>query len=291
MFTRFIFWSWFVGLILFAMGCFAVRKRFASAHGLEKLIVLGPMFFAVPLAVFGADHLAGANFLAELVPKWMPGHLFFAYFVGLCLEAAALSLIFSKYVRWSATLLAVMFFLFVAMIHAPNVAAQPSSRFLWAVAVRDASFGTGTLALAASLYGSRSEPWLSISRFYLAATLGFFGVLQILHPEYSPGVPLPKATPNWYPLHAYLGYFAGSVMLAGGISVLFDKYARAGAAWVGLLITAITFLLYVPILTTATKPSEMNEGINYVADTLLFAGAVLLLAGAMPKRGQRVPGA
>jgi len=109
-------------------------------------------------------------------------------------------------------------------------------------------------------------------------------VEQILHPEFAPGVPLPKVTPAWFPLHALLGYFAGIVTLAGGALLVIRKHARSAAASVGLLFTVLTFLLYLPILTTATRPSEMNEGINYVADTLLFAGAVLLLAGSMPKK-------
>jgi uncharacterized membrane protein YphA (DoxX/SURF4 family) len=260
-----------------------MRKRMSWAQRQDKLIVFGPVFFAAPLAVFGAEHLAGANFLAQAVPPWMPGHLFWAYFVGFCLVAAAFSLVFTKYVRWSAPLLAVMFCLFVAMIHLPNVVKNPNNRILWAVAVRDLSFGAGALALAAAQRVPPSEPWLGIARFYIAATLIFFGAEQFLHPEFAPGVPLPKVTPAWFPLHAFLGYFAGIITLVGGALLVIQKYARNAAAWVGLLFTALTFLLYLPILTTATKPSEMNEGINYVADTLLFAGAVLLLAGAMPK--------
>lgn len=283
MFTRFIFWPWLAGLIVFALGCVTVRKRLSSARGLDKLIVFGPVFYAAPLAVFGAEHLAGANFLAQIVPAWVPGHLFWAYFVGFCLVAAALTLVFSKCLGWSAPLLAVMFCLFVAMIHLPNVVKNPSNRILWAVAVRDLSFGAGALALAAAQRVPASEPWLAIARFYIAAVLIFFGAEQVLHPEFAPGVPLPKVTPDWFPVHTLLGYFAGIITLAGGALLLIGKHARSAAAWVGLLFTVLTFLLYVPILTTATKPSEMNEGINYVADTLLFAGALLLLAAAMPK--------
>jgi hypothetical protein len=52
----------------------------------------------------------------------------------------------------------------------------------------------------------------------------------------------------------------------------------------------LTLLLYVPILAMASQPSQINEGINYVADTLLFAGAALLVAGSYPEdeRCQRI---
>jgi hypothetical protein len=39
--------------------------------------------------------------------------------------------------------------------------------------------------------------------------------------------------------------------------------------------------LYLPIFLTAAQPALL-EGINYVADTLLFAGMVLLAAAIMP---------
>ena len=72
-------------------------------------------------------------------------------------------------------------------------------------------------------------------------------------------------------------------MLIGGALMLVHKHTRAAAAWVGLLFTLLTFFLYLPIMTTATKTAELVEGQNYIFDTLLYAGAVLLLAGAMPK--------
>jgi hypothetical protein len=43
----------------------------------------------------------------------------------------------------------------------------------------------------------------------------------------------------------------------------------------------LTLLLYVPILAVAPQAS-LVEAINYVADTLLFAGTLLVLAPALP---------
>ena len=56
--------------------------------------------------------------------------------------------------------------------------------------------------------------------------------------------------------------------------------ARTAATWLGLLLMLLTALIYAPILATAVQSSEMIEGMNYVADTLLFAGTVLPLAEA-----------
>jgi hypothetical protein len=45
------------------------------------------MFFAVPLAVFGAEHFASAKSIMLLVPSWIPGPLFWTYFVGVAAQA------------------------------------------------------------------------------------------------------------------------------------------------------------------------------------------------------------
>src|SRR5665811_686562 len=116
MFSRFIFWLWFAGLIFLFAGLFAVRKELPAARGLDKLLALGRVFVAASLALFGTEHLAGAQFVMQVVPPWMPGRLFWTYFVGVALIAAALSIVAGKQVRLSATLLGIMFFLFVVLI-------------------------------------------------------------------------------------------------------------------------------------------------------------------------------
>ena len=277
-----IFWPCFTGLVILAIGLFTARRDLSAAQGIDKLIVLAPVFFAAPLALFGAEHLVAAKSISQGVPAWMPGHLFWAYFVGCCHIAAALSLVLGKYVRWSSTLMTIMFCLFVAMIHLPNVAANPHGRIIWAVAVRDLTFAAGACALASTQYAHGWKAPLLLARLYTASALIFFAIEHFLHPEFGPGVPLAKVTPDWFPLHSYLGYFAGAVLLIGGAAMLIEKGARPAAAWVGALFTVLTFALYLPIMTTATTVGALNEGQNYVADTLLYAGAVLLLAAAIP---------
>lgn len=278
-----IFWPCFAGVAILAIGFITARKELSAALGLDKLIALARVFFAAPLAVFGTEHLVAAKSISQVVPPWMPGRLFWTYFVGLCLIAAALSLVLTKYVRWSSTLLAIMFFLFAAMIHLPNVAANPKDRFVWAVAVRDLSFAAGACALASTQGVHGSNALLRFARLYIPIAVIFFAVEHFLHPEFAPGVPLPKVTPDWIPLHLWLGYPAGAILLIGGALMLIPKHARAAAAWVGTLFTLLTFLLYLPIMTTAAKTAELTEGQNYIFDTLLYAGALLLLAAAMPK--------
>src|SRR5277367_4392838 len=83
----------------------AVGREFWMAQGLDKADPLGRVSLGVPLAVFGAEHLTSPQTIMQLVPAWMPGKLFWTYFVGVALIAAALSFIFRVGIRLSATLL------------------------------------------------------------------------------------------------------------------------------------------------------------------------------------------
>lgn len=65
MFTHFIFWPWFTGLLFLIGGLLLVRRKLAATPWLDKLIVLGPVFYAAPLALFGAEHLVGAQFMVK----------------------------------------------------------------------------------------------------------------------------------------------------------------------------------------------------------------------------------
>src|ERR1035438_1876465 len=92
-----------------AAGFFLVRTRFVAASGTGRVLVLGPVFEAAALTIFAAEHFLAARDLSVIVPRWMPGALFWTYFVGAALLAAAVSFVAWRYVRWSASLLALLF--------------------------------------------------------------------------------------------------------------------------------------------------------------------------------------
>ncbi|MGA9983850.1 MAG: hypothetical protein WBP95_10290, partial [Acidobacteriaceae bacterium] len=81
------------GVAALVVGLALARRRFAGASGAGKILALGPVFEAVPLAVFAAEHFTAARELAPIVPHWLPWPLFWTYFVGTALLAAAISFI------------------------------------------------------------------------------------------------------------------------------------------------------------------------------------------------------
>ena len=266
-----------------------LRREIRAARGMDKLITLGGVFIAVSLAVFAPEHFSGPKFVQDMVPSWMPGRAFWAYFVGSALLVAATSLTVRKFVRASATLLGLMFFLFVCILYLPSALRHPHNRFGWTYALRDLSFAAGAWALA-GLHSRASSPQLSklmilFARIVLAIAAIFFAMEHFLHPTFAPGVPLEKIMPSWVPFPGVWGYLAGAILLAAGIGLTLNKTSRIAAASMGALVTILTLFPYLAILILALGGSaaDINEAVNYVADTLLFAGAALALASALPR--------
>jgi hypothetical protein len=275
------------GIVLFLIAIWAARTDVARARGLDTIVALSNLCFAVPLAVFGALHLAGVDFVLPLVPSYMPGRLFFAYFVGFALLAASLSIATQIQVRWSGLLFGIMMFLFVAMLVIPGVLASPKDRFGWTIIFRESSFGGGGWILAGNaMRGRGKNKLITVGRVLIAIAAIFFGVQHFLHPAGRPVVPLEKLTPEWIPARLLIGYLTGAILLVAGTAILLNKKTRMAATYLGAWISLLVLFVYGPILVAAlADPSTAIkvEGINYFADTLLFGGAVLALAAATPR--------
>jgi len=286
-----VIWSYFAGGVIFAIGLLTIflRGGWQKARGFDKLILFGPLFYAAPLAAFGTEHFTLTEAVASIIPAWIPWHPFWVYFLGICFIAAALSLVTRIQVRLSASLLALTFFLFVVLMHGPGWAQNPRDRFALTVALRELSFSGGALALAASLAEQRSKRgkgvFETIARYFVAIPVLFFSLEQFMHGDHVPGIPLKALTPDYVYGHAIWTYLTAVVYAVAGSLLLVGKKTRAAATWVGLTVLFVELIVYVPI--GVVERASLGKGLNYVADTLMFCGGVLLLAGAMPRETQR----
>jgi len=275
------------GLMALVIGLVAARTALARAPALDQIVALSNLCFAVPLAVFGAEHLSAAAFIQNGVPSYMPWRLFWTYLVGVALIAASLSIAAKIGVRWSGLLFGIMMFLFVALIHIPGALAKPHERIPLTIVFREMSFAGGGLALAGTALGGlrgRGRVLITVGRVLIAITAIFFAIEHFLHPLGLPGVPLEKQMPAWLPARPLIDYVTGAFLLLGGASILLNRKVRMVATYLGSWILLEVVVIYGPVLIFALlDPSTAVkvEGINYFADTLLFAGAILALAGAM----------
>jgi len=285
--TPTVLWPTLLGLSFLAAGLVTYRRDFRTHAPREAfgLVAFGPAFVAAALAAFAGEHFTAATSLAALVPKWLPGHVFIAYFVGVAHLAAATSFVARRYMRWSTIGLAVMFGLFVLLMDLPAAIARPSIPLNWLLAARQATFAIGGVALFATVTKSDSPPLsrtlATIARIWTAIVLVAYGIQHLVHPEYTPGVPSPVPTAAWVPFPQLIAYATGMLLVASGIMMFVRRYASAGAALGGLLMLLLTLALYVPQFFLAGNDQARITAINFVFDTLLFAGMLLVISKAI----------
>src|SRR5580700_522972 len=174
------------GILVFLIALWTAKTDIARASGLDKIVALSNLCFAIPLAVFGAEHLSGSRFIMLSVPSYMPWPLFWAYFVGFALLAASLSIATKIQVRWSGLLFGIMMFLFVAMVHIPRALASPGDRFAWTIVIREMSFAGGGWILAGEGMrehgsGQGGKKLITVGRVLVAIAAIFFGIENFLH--------------------------------------------------------------------------------------------------------------
>jgi uncharacterized membrane protein YphA (DoxX/SURF4 family) len=279
-----VIWSYSVAAAVFAIGLAAMflRGEWQKARGFEKVILFGPLFYAAPLAAFGTEHFTLASAIASLIPAWIPWHLFWTYLIGACFIAAALSLVTEIQTRLASSLLALNFFLFVVLMDVPGWLQNPGDRIGLTLVLRELAFSGGPLAFAASLSSGQSRRIGTVmARYFVGVPVAFYSLQQFLHGDHVPGVPLEPLTPAYIHGHGIWTYVAAVGYAVGGVLLLVGKKTRAAATLVGLTVLVVELFVYVPI--GVVERASLDNGLNFVLDTLMFCGAVFLLAGAMPR--------
>jgi uncharacterized membrane protein len=275
-----VFWIYACASALLLVGLIKVFNELPRQHGIDKIMPFGRLFFAIPLAVFGSEHFTLTAGIAALIPSWIPAHVFWVYLVGVGFLCAALAMVVLIQARPAAALVGLTMFIFVAVMDARAVAANPHNRFFWALALRQLAFSGGALAFAISSWNARTNRLAAIPRFFVGIPSVFYGVVYLLHPENVPGIPLNRLTPEWIHGRLFLSYFVGVVLILAGASLVANVKARAAATFLGLTILLAVCWVYLPMLLAA--PRDL-AALNFFFDTLMFSGAILLLANAQAR--------
>lgn len=287
------FWMYVAAFLLLIIGLIKISRELNRQAGMDKVMPWGRLFFAIPIAVFGTEHFTLTTTIAAMVPRWIPAHTFWVYVIGSGFLCAGLSMIVLVRARLAAALVAMTFLIFVCTMDLPGALTHAHNRFAWELALRELSFGSGAFALAITLWNARpAEPkpaqpaWAALPRICIGMAAVLYGVEELLHPRHVPGIPLEMVTPAWIPGNMLVSYFVGMVLFFGGICLLANKRARLAATCLGLAVLLSVLWVYLPILVAAPKSVE---ALNYFFDTLLFCGALLLLANALEKEAAVAP--
>ena len=74
----------------------------------------------------GIGHYQYFKYVVSLIPGYIPLHVFWTYFCGVCLILVSIGLWIPKLRILTATLAAIMLFLWCVLLHIPNYFAYPN---------------------------------------------------------------------------------------------------------------------------------------------------------------------
>ena len=244
----------------------------------EKSQTLGRIFVAISLVVFGVQHFIYGGFVATLVPAFIPGRLFWAYFVGVAFFAAAVGILYKMMARPAATMLGVMFFLFVVLLHIPRIIGNSSNGNEWTsgfVALAMCG-GAWVLASAAPLEErEKADPFLGLGRYFFALAFVAFGIQHFFDPRRT-----IRVGPPWFPGRPLWTYLMGSFLVIAGAALFAWKKGRIAASLLGVVLFLFFVLLYVPrIANQLHDPGPWTSGFEILA----MSGAAMVLVSTLPR--------
>ncbi|OOQ59969.1 DoxX family protein [Mucilaginibacter pedocola] len=232
---------------------------------MDKLTALGKWLYAAAFFVFGIQHFMYANFVATLIPGWLPWHLFWAVFVGIAFILAAVSIVINKYTRLSSLLLATLLALFILLIHIPNLSAKLQNAQSWARALQDLTI-MGT-ALLISGQANLQLP----GKYLFAIPLVFLAMQHFTHAAF-----VTAKVPAWFPAVEVWDYIIGLVIIVMVAGIISNRYLGAPALMLAVLLLAFALLYHVPLLA-----ANLYNGQQWTAAMLdaAIAGGAFVVAG------------
>lgn len=87
----------------------------------ERMVTFGRFCFGISLPVFAATHYIYADYVASVIPAWIPARPFWAYFTGLAHLCAGLAILTGIKARLAATLAGAMYGTWAVILHVPRV--------------------------------------------------------------------------------------------------------------------------------------------------------------------------
>jgi len=132
----------------------AIGAWIASGAARGKRLIQA--LFGLCLITFGAAHFLYLDFTANMIPDCIPFHLPLAAIAGGGHIAAGLSLITGILAWLGSALLAVMFSLFVLLLHIPRVLADPGNRIEWTMLFHATALTGAAWLMAGDVWKARS---------------------------------------------------------------------------------------------------------------------------------------
>ena len=115
---------------------------------MKKLTTIGRILYALPFAVFGINHFLMTDYYVGMLTSFIPLGAYTIILTGIMLIAASLSILFSKLVKLSTIMLAILLFIFILTIHIPHLIHDVDKTVTLIALLKDISLMGGSLMIA-----------------------------------------------------------------------------------------------------------------------------------------------
>jgi uncharacterized membrane protein YphA (DoxX/SURF4 family) len=252
---------------------------------MTKSFELGRAMFVAAIAGMGVQCILRSSAVPALEPVLGATSLpVIGWITGVVLVAAAAATLVRQTASYGAAAIAAMLLVWVALLHAPAIAAAPTNGGEWTGAAECFALGGAALVLygLTRLSGEwRGVPDALAARTILAGRI-FFGISMLgfgaLHFLYIPYVAF--VIPNWIPAHVAFAYATGVAHVAAGLGILSGVLARVAALCTAAMFGSWFLILHIP--RVAAHAREPNEWTSMLI-ALAMSGGALLVADSLSR--------
>jgi Predicted membrane protein len=104
---------------------YAIDSGFWANERVRKyLMITGCLFLAAFFIACGYAHFKFAGFVENFIPSYIPFHVFWTYFCGICLIAGGVGLLIPQTRMWAALLSGIMVLGWFLLLHIPRFIAN-----------------------------------------------------------------------------------------------------------------------------------------------------------------------